>query len=141
MKPLFSILVLIFITMFTACSSSEEAAKTTQEEAQPEIYIFDDVGDTNAAATMTEETPVVSSDTKTTQFFVQVGAFTTRDRADDFVKLKSPQTNYQLNITYSEEVKLYVVRLPAFSTRAEAEKIRNEFWQSGLFNDAFIVTQ
>jgi len=140
MKPLLSILIsVILIVFFTACSSTEETVKTEQEE-QPEIYIFDDVTDTMDTTETVVEQPVVQ-DSRTTKYYVQVGAFTTKGRADEFVKLKSPQTTYQLNITYSEEVKLYVVRIPAFSTRAEAEKVRNEFWQSGLFNDAFIVTQ
>lgn len=142
MKPLLSILLtIILIILFTACSSSEETVKTDQDE-QPEIYIFDDVSDEIDTSAITEvEQPAVTSDPRSTKYYVQVGAFTTRDRADEFVKLKSPRTTYQLNITYSEEVKLYVVRIPAFSTRAEAEKVRNDFWQSGLFNDAFIVTQ
>ena len=71
----------------------------------------------------------------------KVGACTTQGRADQFVKENSSKTNYQLQISYSEDVKLFVVRLPAFSSKIDAEKVRNEFWQSGLFNDAFIVTK
>lgn len=140
MKRFSLIFISVFFLLLISCSSSEEAAKT-EEKPEPEIYVFDDVSETIDSAYIDEQKTPMVDEVKTTQYFVQVGAFTTRDRADEFVKLKSPQTNYQLNITYSDEVKLYVVRLPAFSTRAEAEKVRNEFWQSGLFNDAFIVTQ
>lgn len=144
MKKLFYIVIAIGIIFIAGCSSSEETTKQQEEENEPEIYVFDDV--TDDIDTTEIKTPVetdISEPVNTNQnnYYVQVGAFTSQDRAKQFVDENRSKTNYQLNITYSEDVQLYVVQIPPFSTRAEAEKIRNEFWQSGLFKDAFILTK
>lgn len=143
MKKILYILFSISLLLLVGCSSSEETTKQ-EEESEPEIYVFDDVAEEiDTSDTEVPEEPVVlePTDVNQTGYFVQVGAFTSRDRAEQFVNENSTKTNYQLNITYSEGVNLYVVQIPPFSTRAEAEKIRNEFWQSGLFKDAFILTK
>lgn len=141
MKTKIAFLISLSFLIVTACSSSEETTQNEQEKEEPEIYVFDDV--TEPVDTVEQkviEQPKVDPPT-TTMYYVQVGAFTTKDRAEQFVKEKSSKTTYQLNITYSDEVRLFVIRLPGFAAKAEAEKVRNEFWQSGVFNDAFIVTQ
>ena len=74
------------------------------------------------------------------EFYVQIGAFTSQDRADKFVKENQSKLNYNMDISFSNEVKLWVVRLPVFASREEAEKVRNDLWNSGDFDDAFIVT-
>lgn len=140
-KIIFFSLSFIFL-IFIRCSSSEETTQSEQDQKEPEIYVFDDITDpvdTNQVEDVSQ--PPQADVIATTQYYVQVGAFTSQSRADQFVKEKASKTSFQLNITYSEEVRLFVVRLPAFSLKNEAEKVRNEFWQSGLFNDAFIVTQ
>jgi hypothetical protein len=42
---------------------------------------------------------------------------------------------------YSDSVKLWVVQLPPFSNREDAETVRNNLWQMKEFKDAFIVTK
>lgn len=143
MKKLFYIVIAIGIIFIAGCSSSEETTKQ-QEESEPEIYVFDDIPDElDTTETEVPAEPTINEPIPTEQsgYFVQVGAFTSRDRAIAFVNENRNKTEYQLNISYSDDVQLYVVQIPPFSSRTEAEKIRNEFWQSGLFKDAFILTK
>ena len=141
-KEIYKILFTIFVLLLTACSSSEEATNNSEAEKQPEIYVFDDVNDfpEDTIATETEEIKAEKLPVDTSpQFFVQVGAFTTRDRAEQFVAENRSKTTYELNIKYSDDVQLYVIQLPSFPTKPEAENVRDEFWRTGVFKDAFIV--
>ena len=143
MKTKFIILFSVVALFISSCSSSEDTTESSKEESQAEVYVFDDVTEnedtTTAVTEQITEQPVVES--YITQYFVQVGAFTTKERADQFYKENSSKISYPLNISYSEEVKLFVVQLPPFTTKAEAEKVRNELWQNVIFKDAFIVTK
>jgi len=144
MKTNLIIILSFTFILFTACSSSEETTtETTQAETQPEVYVFDDVTEPADSIDEVKETilpePVVEP--PAAKYFVQVGAFTTKERAEQFYNENSSKISYPMNISYSDEVKLFVVQLPAFSTREEAEKIRNELWQISTFKDAFIVTK
>lgn len=142
MKIKFLVLLSVVLLFFSACSSSEETAKDSDSQEEPEIYVFDDVNDfpEDTIATENEEikTEKLPVDTRA-QFFVQVGAFTTKSRADQFVAENRSKTTYPLNIKYSDDVQLYVVQLPSFPTKTDAEKVRDEFWRTGNFKDAFIV--
>lgn len=138
-----AILSILSLLLF-ACSSSEQTTnESNQSESQPEVYVFDDVVEPADSINEIKETipaePVVES--TATRYYVQVGAFTTKERAEQFFNENSSKISYPMNISYSDEVKLFVVQLPAFSTREEAEKIRNELWQISTFKDAFIVTK
>ena len=144
MKTNLIIILSFTFILFTACSSSEETTtETTQAETQPEVYVFDDVTEPADSVNEVKETippePVVES--PAAKYIVQVGAFTTKERAEQFYNENSSKISYPMNISYSDEVKLFVVQLPAFSTREEAEKVRNELWQTSTFKDAFIVTK
>lgn len=134
---LFSFLFLIF----SACSSSEETTNTDTSDSQPEIYVFDDVTEPADSTEVNTQPPPPTVEDNTTKYYVQVGAFTSKERADQFVSENSSKSKYSLEISYNDDVKLYVVRIPPFISKDEAEKVRNEFWKSGLFNDAFIVTK
>ncbi len=148
MKKILYIFTFLIILIFSACSSSEETTKESEQSEKPEIYIFDDVTDSQSEPADTSEmvnTPIETIEENNTEtgikFYVQIGAFTTKERADAFVSENSSKVDYPLEISYSENVKLYVVQLPPFTSRSEAEKVRNYYWQSGLFEDAFILTK
>lgn len=143
MKVKFVILFLFSLFLF-ACSSSQETAKDEEEKEEPEIYIFDDVTDVEDDSVETVEEEIEFSEPVQNQeikYYVQVGAFTTRDRAESFVNENMNKISYPMDISYSEDVQLYVVQLPPFNTRAEAENVRNELWKMETFNDAFILTK
>ncbi|OGU56288.1 MAG: hypothetical protein A2V66_06325 [Ignavibacteria bacterium RBG_13_36_8] len=142
----FSVIILI-MSLITACSTSQQTTDSKNEKDQ-EIYVFDDVGIVDTATIPNElyaEKPIldslVSSETSidTVQFIVQVGAFTTKERAENFVQENKSKLNWPINISYSDKVQLFVVQLPPFTTRQEAENVRNQLWQTTTFKDAFIV--
>ncbi len=141
--------------LFFACSTSQQTM-VDEKQKEPEIYVFDDVNKTDSIKT---ETPT-KSDSKTEQpkviekavpeikgtpaptlkkFIVQVGVFTSMDRARSFVKENQSKIAYLLNVSIREADKLFVVRLHPFDSREDAEKVRNNIWQIPEFKDAFII--
>ena len=142
------ILVFALVVCFiAACSSSQQTEKPTEDKGN-NIYVFDDVNSDSSASKPAEETvqtevqDSVSEDTTVEyQYIVQVGAFTSMERADAFVKENKDKLKYKTSISYSDKVKLYVVQFPPFATREEAEKVRNDLWQTKEFKDAFIITE
>lgn len=70
----------------------------------------------------------------------KVGAFSSEERAKRFVLENQTKTDWKMSISFSTTVRLYVVQLPPFTTRTEAEKVRNLLWQNDAFRDAFIIT-
>jgi septal ring-binding cell division protein DamX len=146
---------LIFFTAFLfACSASEETTQQ-QQKKEPEVYLFDDV--TKHDTTKVESPKQVEPknvDLKKVEnqvdekkepvltikkFYVQVGVFTSQDRAQAFIKENQTKIYYVMSITLRDNDKRFVVRLQPFATREEAEKVRNSIWQIPSFKDAFIV--
>lgn len=131
-----SLYFLIFGLFFliSACSSSEETVKQ-----QDDVYIFDEVPPDTVQQVM--QPPVSSPEINVTYYMVQIGAFTTRERAETFQKEALPIIKKELYISYSNDVNLFVVSVvPIFTTREEAEKCRNEIWKNKKYTDAWIVT-
>ncbi len=147
---------LIFLSVFLlACSSSEQTTQQTQKK-EPEVYFFDDAAkqDTTKVETPKQVEPKnveVKKEENQLQenkepvqtikkFYVQVGVFTSQDRAQAFVKENQAKIDYVMMITLRDNDKRFVVRLQPFATREEAEKVRNSIWQIPSFKDAFIIT-
>lgn len=144
--------IFLISVLFFSCSSTKET--TSENSADQEVYVFDDVENVNENSHEAVEVTVtqkVSEETKTepepidqvepdTEYIVQVGAFSKKEKADTFISLVKNKTSYTLVSKFSETVKLFVVQLHPFNTRAEAEKVRNELWNIDEFSDAFIVT-
>lgn len=118
-----------------------------ENTGEEQIYVFDDlptVSEDSSAAEVSlpkdsvdVERPLGSADFI---YFIQVGAFTTQERAERFKLFNQKKINYPLDISFSPEVNLWVVRLPKFDTKTEAEKVRDDIWMIEEFKDAFIVT-
>ena len=140
MRKLFLLLISFSIVLIIGCSSSEEQTKDKSEnenEIQKEEYVFDDaVGDTTIPAEVKNDTPVIESVKK---YIVQLGAFTTKTRADERAAFAKKKLSKEIVVSFSEEFKLFVVQLKPFATEAEARTARNELWNSKDFKDAFIV--
>lgn len=142
---------LIFLTAFLfACASSEE---TTQQppKKEPEVYVFDDVNkvDTSKAKQPKKNEPIPEIKEEKVEkepqpinkkFFVQVGAFTSKERAQSFIKENQAKIDYEMSISFRDQVQLYVVLLPPFVKREDAEKAKNSLRQITSFKDAFIIT-
>ena len=153
-KEMNRLLVLLLALILASCSSSSETAGDSEDSGAQEVYVFDDVTEdveetaetADAAAAVAApqaEEPVQEpepAENRTVDFYiVQVGAFTSEDRAKSFIDENKDQIEYEMSMHYSEAVKLYVVQLQPFRSREKAEEVRNALWNTGKFNDAFIV--
>jgi len=116
------------------CSSTTE----TTEEKSEEVYVFDEV---KADSTFELTDPMQYPSLGVTYYVVQIGAFTTKERAENFMTDSKNKINHQLNIAYSKEVNLYVVQLStAYTSKSDAENVRNGIWKMSEFKDAWILT-
>jgi len=136
---------LIFIFL-QSCASSTETSQTTETELpEEEVYVFDDVSDieTEPAETpvFVEEEVIPAAPIPTDVFIVQVGAFSTKERAERFKLAHQNETEWEMYISYSTKVGLYVIQLAPFETRSEAEIVRNKLWRTKTFTDSFIITE
>lgn len=134
MKSIYTILVIVLtvILFLASCTPSEE---TTKKE---EVYVFDEVPEeTTITPPTTGEYPTLSE----TYYVVQIGAFTTKDRAESFAEKSRQKLLNEISINYSERVNLYVVQvIPFYKSRQEAEIVRDNLRQISDFNDAWIIT-
>lgn len=139
MKNIIITLLLFLLLGITSCSSSGETA--TQESESQDIYIFDDISNYDVVTTEeNDQTDSGINNQSRGNYIVQVGAFSSEERAKRFVLENQAKSEWKMNISYSNTVRLYVVQLPPFSTREEAEKVRTKLWQLDAFRDAFIIT-
>lgn len=141
MKSRLLLSVLIMTGVF-ACSAPQQTTQT-EEKKEPEVYVFDDVStpDTTIVQETKELPPQEIQPEENKIYFVQVGAFSTMERAQSFVETNKSKTARNFNITFSSQVQLYVVQTAAFKTREEAEQVRNELQLIPAFKDVFIVTR
>ena len=134
MKKVLVISFIIFmVNLFLGCSASNQ---NTDNEKQ--VYIFDEVPEEKTIeAPKTGEYPAL----KDAYYVVQIGAFTTEDKALTFAELSRKKTNYKYSVIYGESIKLYLVQvIPFFKSRTEAEEVRNNLWKVPDFVDAWIIT-
>lgn len=138
-KIVYYFLSFLFLSLLlSACSSVEETAKEEEEKPDPDVYVFDAPEDADAYFT---DVPVSEPALNIKYYLVQIGAFTTKEKAEKFSEESKPKLNKELQITYSDDVNLFVVQLaPVFTDRKEAEKVRNALWKTKDFKDAWILT-
>ena len=113
-KNLTTFLIIHFmIFFFSSCSSSEETTnKKDKNNANKMNYVY----------------------------LIQIGAFESKINAEEFTAKSELKLGEKLDVTFNDNEKLYVVRFRRiFDNRNEAEKIRNELWQTENFHDAWIV--
>jgi len=128
-----SILIISAYFLITGCSTSQQSS-----EDEKQIYIFDEVPEEKTIeAPTTGEYPSLQE----AYYVVQIGAFTTEEKALAFADLSRSKTNYKYSVIYGESIKLYLVQvIPFFKSKTEAEEVRNNLWQLTEFVDAWIVT-
>ncbi|MCJ7691632.1 MAG: SPOR domain-containing protein [Clostridiaceae bacterium] len=128
-----SVLIISAYFFISGCSTSQQSS-----EDEKQIYIFDEVPEEKTIeAPTTGEYPSL----KEAYYVVQIGAFTTEEKALAFADLSRSKTNYKYSVIYGESTKLYLVQLiPFFKSKTEAEEVRNNLWQLTEFVDAWIVT-
>lgn len=138
------ILSLAVIMLLPSCSSTKEATKedTSKKDSS---YVFDQAPPENVKKIQppveTVAPPVENQSFSGTQYFVQIGAFTTKDKAEIFSAAAKEKLNRDVTIKYSDAVKLFVVQInPPLASHSEAEKVRDDIKQFKEYNDAWIVT-
>ena len=124
----------ILFLLSVSCSSTKQ--NTNEESDDNGVYVFDEVPAGDSFQIDNEEKDLNFN------YFVQIGAFTTKASAEDFVDGSANNLNEELVIKYSSISNVYTVRLKElFTSRIEAEKKRNELWQDDKFKDAWIVKE
>ena len=140
MKFLCLLPFLIIAFLMESCSGSKETENQTGTPADS-LYVFDQPVSTPTKKETHVEKKVDNPPSKSQFFIVQIGAFTTSERANEFADSARKVLRYKIDISYSNSVNLYVVQIvPPFATKAEAEIIRNELWKHKMFRDAWILT-
>jgi hypothetical protein len=158
------ILILILsVSMLSACSifqSSDEQDKNAKNTPE-EVYVFDEVSDSSKKDkdiddlknevdnSMDKEKNKTEQPNQTSNyninqqgsFYLQLGAFSTLNRAEQFIKENESKVPFKLSIVFNNLKGLYTVRSSAYKTKAEAEMIRDGFWKQNMFKDSFIVTE
>jgi cell division septation protein DedD len=140
-KLLFLLLFLILPVLLESCSGSKETESQTGASSDS-VYVFDQpVSSPTKKEAPIDQKKVVNPPSKSQFFIVQIGAFTTSERANEFADTAKKVLRYKIDISYSSSVNLYVVQIvPPFATKAEAEIVRNELWKNEIFRDAWILT-
>ncbi len=143
-------LALINILLLFGCSSSDESLRQSQIK-EPEISVFQEAAKQDSSKIITKaqeiknkiktEKDSLKIPSRQLKFYIQLGVFTSKERADAFIKDAQPKSPYLMNITQREIDKKFVVRLKPFSTREEAESVKKNIKQISEFKDAFIVSE
>jgi cell division protein FtsN len=131
---LFSI-SMISLLLFSACSSSEETTSSDENSNGDEVYVFDAIPENNT----NKEKENIANEMQYV-YMIQIGAFASKLNAEDFTEKSELKLGEKLDVTFNDQDNLYVVRYRRiFDSRDEAEKIRNELWQTEDFRDAWII--
>jgi cell division septation protein DedD len=140
--------LILLATLVIACSNSQETIKQTPKQ-ENDVQLLDDQKKADSLKTITpqkNDTLIVKkeipkeSQVISKKFVVQLGAFSSMERAQNFINENQSKVEQQMKIVFRDEIKLFTVQLPPFSTHEEAEKIRNSLWIIPAFKDAFILT-
>lgn len=128
--------LLILSIVLQSCGTTQE---TTKESDDDEVYVFDEIPEENIINIYDPETDPPYAGMK--YFIVQIGAFTTKEKAENFANISRSKLNKEIEISYSNRVNLFVVHIkPFYTERSDAEKLRNELWNLQDYNDAWILT-
>ena len=128
----------VIIMLLPSCTSKEVTKDNTPKKDT--VYVFDQVSPDTVKQ---QEAPkaVEISELKTPHYFVQIGAFSTREKAESFSGTAKKKLNHEITIKYNDQIKLFVVQIaPPYYSRPEAEKVRDDIKQVQEYNDAWIVT-
>lgn len=132
------------LLLLPGCGSSADTANNTPKSDS--LYVFDEIpADTTAKVleitpvSVPDPVPVVSQ--KKTVHYVQIGAFSTEDKARECVETAKKKLKKDFKIFYSQSLLLHVVQvMPSFSTKVEAETYRNELWKIKDYKDAWVTS-
>lgn len=147
-----NIYMVIFASVFLWNCSAIQESESSKSDGSQDVYVFDDINSEDSSNIATEklpeptkneiaklEEPTNTNNSIIELYIIQVGAFTTKEKAESFLSNIKDKTDYELNIHFSDSVGLHVIQLPPFRTREEAEKVRNELRTIKELEGTFIV--
>lgn len=134
MKKIFLLSSMFLAVSFFSCSSSvEETREEEVTDRKEETYVFDEIPETGTE---------IVSDSQETYYLVQIGAFTTKQSAEDFAGESKKILGREVSVSYSNEVNLFVVRIDRkFINKSEADKLRDDLRFKEEFKDAWVVSE
>jgi cell division septation protein DedD len=132
-KLILLVMIVCPACIFFSCSSSEESATNSKTDDE---YVFDKVPPED---TYIFESPISSP---TDLYIIQIGAFSTKERAESFALLSRSTLQREVIVNYNSEVSFFVVQLAEqFNNREEAENLRDELWKYEEYDDAWILSK
>ncbi|MHB1686011.1 MAG: SPOR domain-containing protein [Ignavibacteriaceae bacterium] len=140
---IYSAFLILTSVLLASCSATQQTTQS-KNETKDSLYVFDKVPvDTTKPVVLPNQTnPTVEMQNIPTPYYlIQIGAFTTQDRANEFVDKTQSILNQKVNISFNQDINLYVVRLAQiYSSHDDAEKVKNDLRQQEAFKDAWVVT-
>lgn len=134
MKKIKIVLYFLFsLTILLACSQTQESTNSGED-----VYVFDQgPSDDKFEMQPTGEYPNLNE----AYYVVQIGAFTTREKAEGFAEMSRNKLKSEISVSYSDDVRLYVVQLiPFYRSKADAEIVKENLRSITEFEDAWILT-
>jgi hypothetical protein len=129
------VLFLFPILFLISCSSSIEETREEEIGNGDENYVFDNIPVRKDK--VEEELPVEEK----SFFKIQIGAFTSKQRAEIFAKESEKKLDREVEFFYSSSVNLFVVQLKErFYTKKGAETTRNQLKDIEDYRDAWIIS-
>lgn len=132
------VFIIVLTILLYGCSSIQ---KNESSNTSNEAYVFDNVAISDSSnkvqAETNESTEIVEEPIE--MYIVQIGAFSTQDKAEIFLHKFKDKVKNDLNIHFDEGKGLYVIQLPPFRTREEALKVRDELKTINELEGTFIV--
>ncbi len=151
-EKIYAAILFLFSLSLAACSTTQQTTKGNGQTAETapkkdSIYVFDQVPpsppakDTTKPEVQQQAAPQVQS-LGATFYLVQIGAFTTKEAADEFASKSKAKINEEIKVSFNPAINLYVVQLAnEYPSHEEAETERNALWRMPEFKDAWIVTE
>ena len=131
------LIILTTLSNFTGCSSVPETTETKAENEADEDYIFDEIPENNVLKYNSKETVEENF-----YFQIQIGAFSTRERAVKFKEFSKQKLNRECVVLVDDKRKLFLVRLAQlFISKSEAELILEMITSKDGYKDAWIVKE
>jgi len=130
----------IFLSFFWGCSAIQES-ETKNDGNANNVYVFDDISVKDSSNNAAEEIikPEVTENTKFEMYIVQIGAFSTKEKAVTFLNSIKDKTDRDFNVLLNDQSNLYVIQLTPFRTREEAEQVRDDLRNIKELEGTFIV--
>jgi len=125
---------LVVILLLSSCSNKDVTKEDTPKKDS--TYVFDQVP---VDTVKHQETAQVEP--TGTKYTVQMGAFSTKEKADVFTSAAKQKLNLDMTIKFSNELNLFIVQLSrSYATKPEADKQRDNIKQFQEYKDAWTVT-